>query len=234
MEPDIQIIYREIPEKKKGYLVIRSCPPERLSIELADAAEKLFQAGALHVYAASTDPAAPLAEGVHGAYQTCYVHDMLGMERDLGAERPRPEGRLTLEPLTAEAGGAYLKLLNSSFFDVPNSATNDTDDLKEFLEGPYRCGFALLDGARAGIYECGFKKEHPEIGSIGLDEKYRGQGLGRELLLTVMDYLAGLGESACWLQVSTINAPAYHLYRSVGFTLDRVLARWYEVARAHG
>lgn len=116
---------------------------------------------------------------------------------------------------------------------VPSSATYDVEALAEMLTDQYRCGFALLDGKRVGVYECGFKKAQPEIGSIGLDESCRGQGLGRELLLTVMDYLAGLGHKRCWLQVATTNAPAYALYRATGFGEEEVLARWFEVT-PHG
>ena len=228
MAPDYQIITREIPAKGKGYIIIRKCGPDQVAQVLRRAASELLGQGASLIYAASIDPAAPLVAGE--GYTLEHAHDMLGMERSLAdPDRPRPEGRLTLEPLTRAKGGAWLCLLNESFFDVPNSSTNDEADLRDFLEGPYRCGFALLDGAPVGVYECGFKKESPEIGSIGLSRDFRGRGLGRELLLSVMELLAGLGYEKCWLQVSTANEAAYPLYQSVGVTLDRVLSRWYQV-----
>ena len=231
MRPEFETIFTEVAPKKKGYLVIRACPPGDLDGLVRRETERLFEAGAEHVYLASTDPGAPLEDGMElGNVGLRFCHDMLGMTRDLGPDRPRPEGRLTLEPLTRETGAAWLGLLNRGFFYVPNSATNDEDDLKDFLEGPYRCGFALLAGETVGVYECGFKKEHPEIGSIALTEESRGRGLGRELLLSVMDLLAGLGHPACWLQVSTANATAHALYRSVGFRQTELLSRWYEAA----
>lgn len=227
MEPSFETIFREIEPKKKGYCVIRACEPQEVEALARREAERLFAAGAEQVFVTSTDPAAPLVEGPG----LRHVYDMLGMGRDLGPDRPRSQGRLTLEPLTAEAGEVWADMLNRSFHFVPSSATYFPEEVGEFLTDQYRCGFALLDGVRVGVYECGFKKEHPEIGSIGLEKGCQGQGLGRELLLTVMDFLAELGETACWLQVATTNGPAYALYQSTGFTLDRVLARWYEVER---
>ena len=229
MQPELEIITREIPAKGKGYILIRKCWPGQVDDALRQGARRLLGEGATAIYAASTDPSAPLCEGPGDGYRLEFRHDMLGMERALDDARPRPSGRLTLEPLTREKGGMWLALLNESFFDVPNSATNDEADLRDFLEGPYRCGFALLDGVPVGVYETGFKKEHPEIGSIGLTKDARGKGLGRELLLSVMDMLAGLGCQRAWLQVSTANERAYPLYRSVGFTQVQTLSHWYEV-----
>lgn len=225
----IERVEAEVAPKEKGYIVIRRCPSEELTAVLEREAAALFQEGAAWVYAASTDPDAPLETGRRGRCDLRFVHDMLGMDRDLGPDRPRPEGRLTLEPLTRESGAEWLRIYNESFFAVPNSATYGKAALEQLLTEQYRCGFALLDGGRVGVYECGFKKEFPEIGSIGLVDAARGRGLGRELLLTVMDYLAGLGQARCWLQVSTGNGPAYALYQNVGFTLDRVLSHWFEV-----
>lgn len=229
MGPNIEIIHKEIAPKGKGYIVVRECPRPELDGLVRRGAEELFAAGARQVFVASTDPDAPLTEGP----ELRHVYDMLGMYRGLGPDRPRPEGRLTLEPLTGESGEAWNAILNESFHFVPSSATYSGADVAAMLAGPYRCGFALLDGQRVGVYECGFKKAQPEIGSVGLDAEHRGKGLGRELLLTVMDDLAGLGHTRCWLQVATTNAPAYALYRAVGFGEEEVLVRWYEVIR-HG
>ncbi len=229
MNAEYETITREIAPKGKGYLVVRRCDPAELDALVHQEADRLFAAGAKQVFAASKDPDAQLAEGASFRH----VYDMLGLYRDLDEARPRPQGRLTLEPLTEETGAAWADILNRSFHFVPSSATYEAEAIREILTDQYRCGFALLDGARVGVYECGFKKAQPEIGSIGLEEGFRGQGLGRELLLTVMDYLAELGHRRCWLQVATTNTPAHTLYRSVGFGEDELLCRWFEVV-PHG
>lgn len=229
MQPELEVITKEIPAKGKGYILIRKCWPDQVDEAVRQGARKLLGEGVTSIYAASTDPSAPLCEGAGEGYRLEFRHDMLGMERALDPGRPRPEGRLTLEPLTREKGGQFLAIYNASFFDVPNSATYGRDDLAQILGPEYRCGFALLDGVPVGIYECGFKKENPEIGSIGLTKDARGKGLGRELLLSVMDMLSDMGCTRVWLQVSTANESAYPLYRSVGFVQERLLSHWYEV-----
>lgn len=227
-------VEREIAPKGKGYVVFRRCPAAELPAALDREAAALFALSAEHVYAASTDPDTPLGEGNVGPWSLAYVHDMLAMYGELGPDRPRPEGRLTLEPLTRESGAEWLSIYNESFHSVPNSATYGEKELEQILGPEYRCGFALEQGKRVGVFELGYKKEFPEIGSIGLSANARGNGLGRELLLSVMDLIAGQGYAKCWLQVSTANAAAYALYQSVGFTLDRVLSQWFEVKRAGG
>lgn len=229
MEQQMDIITREIPSKGKGYLVVQRCAPEEIYALVGRGAAELLAQGAAEIYAASRDASAPLDEGLHGGYRLERAHDMLGMDRALDGGRPRPRGRLTLEPLTREKGGLFLGIYNESFHAVPNSATYGPEELDEILGDRYRCGFALLDGTPVGIYECGFKKEHPEIGSIGLTKSARGKGLGRELLLSVMDMLAEMGCKRCWLQASTANEAAYPLYLSVGFARESLLSRWFAV-----
>lgn len=227
MEPEIKLYTKEIPTKGKGYFTIEKCTPERLDAAVRRGAAELLAQGATRIYVASRTPA--LTEGDGEGYRLEFRHEMLGMDRALTPDRPRPTGRLTLEPLTRAKGGAWLAIYNETFFDVPNSTTYDKNDLKLLLGAEYRCGFALLGGVPVGIYELGFKKENPEIGSVGLTKDARGKGLGRELLLATMDLCGSLGYQKAWLQVSTANENAFALYRTVGFTACDLLSRWYEV-----
>lgn len=84
-----------------------------------------------------------------------------------------------------------------------------------------------------GIYELNPEGECPEIAGIALRNTFRGQGLGRELLRSVMNLLAGKDYTRCKLLVSTDNIPALTLYRSEGFGEDLVRGSWYEVT-SHG
>ena len=227
---DLLTVTKEIAPKGKAYLVVRQGPGgAALEEALADRIGALGEQGAEHIYLASTDREAPLAEGQRlGAWQLAFRHEMWTMERGLGPDRPRPEGRLVLEPLRREQGGLWLDQYNHSFFGVPNSATYGGEELKELLAGEPRSGFARLGGAAVGIYELGFQEETPEIEGIALLPDYWGQGLGRELLLAVMDRLAAAGYPACWLRVSSANGPAWGLYRWAGFRPVEALSRWYE------
>ena len=154
---------------------------------------------------------------------------MLRLERTLDESVHQPEGRLTLEPLSREKVGQWLTLYNECFFDVPNSATFGRNDLERAQAEGSRCGLALLDGVPVGVYLLGFQEADPEIEGIGLCKDFRGKGLGRELLLSLMALLAEEGYKRTWLSVSTSNIQAYPLYQSAGFVQTRLLSHWYQV-----
>lgn len=228
MEPEYQVYTREIPAKGKAYIALRRCAPEDVDAALRRAAAQVLEQGACELYVTCTDPAAPLSEGEGTGYRLEHAHDMLILERAL-ADAPKPGGRLTLEPLRRERGGAWLALHNEGFFEMPNSATYDAKDLERALSPACRCGFALLDGAAVGVYELSVDAQPPEIEGIALLKDFRGRGLGRELLCASMELLAELGCARCRLMVSTANENAYALYRDAGFAFQTVQSRWFRM-----
>lgn len=229
MEPELKLYTKEIPAKGKGYFIIEKCWPDQLDGAVRRGARELLAQGATAIYVCSKDPAANLCSGQGEGYRLEFRHDMLNMERRLNADRPRPNGCLTLAPLQREKGGAWLALYNESFFDVPNSETYGRNALEEFLGDHWRCGFVLLDGVPVGVYQLNFEGAAPQIAAIGLTRDVRGRGLGREMLLCVMDVCAALGYESAQLQVSTANESAYGLYRATGFCVTELLSHWYEV-----
>lgn len=229
MQPELDIITREIPAKGKGYMKIRRCWPDQVDSLIRQGSRSLLLQGATEIYAASMDPAAPLAEGSGEGYRLEFRHDMLRLERPLDRTCPLPEGKLTLEPLSREKVGQWLTLYNECFFDVPNSATFGRNDLERAQAEGSRCGLALLDGVPVGVYLLGFQEDDPEIEGIGLCKDFRGRGLGRELLYSVMALLAQEGFDRAWLSVSTANTQAYPLYQSAGFVQTRLISHWYQV-----
>lgn len=231
MEPEYELVTLEIPTKGKGYLIVRRCGVGEINTLVGRATGELLGQGATEVFAACSDLAVPLEAGLYGDYRLELCHELFYMGRMLDGDRPRPAGRLVLEPLCREKGGQFLTLLNESFFAVPNSATNGAKELEDFLSADWRCGFALLDGNPVGVYACELGDRIPEIDAIGLVDGARGKGLGRELLLAVMDLLAELGHLQCRLMVSTGNMQAYPLYQWAGFEQERLVSRWFEVLR---
>ena len=225
METQIQRVTREIPYRGIAYLIFRRCPAEERDELLRREVRALMDQGAREVYAASTDPEAPLAEGERGGLRLTHVHDMLEMERALDKGRPRPGGRLRAEPLTEALGERWLTLYNEAFSAVPNAATYGREELAEMLAKPGSCGLVLEGEEPVGIYELDFQTG--EIEGIGLKKTARGRGLGRELLLLAMDLLAERGHDGCWLLVSTANLAAYRLYQETGFSTRQVRSRWY-------
>ncbi len=228
MEPEYSVITKEITAKGKGYLVIRKCPPDKLSDTVRRGARELLEAGASLLYAASADPAAPLAEGIWGNCRLSFCHDMLRMERALDKSIAGAD-EIVLEGLCREKWGQWLTLYNEGFFHVPNSATYDHKDLVRCMEESSRCGFAVAKGVAVGVYELNLQGECPEIEGIALVKSARGKGLGRALLRACMAELAGLGYNSCCLRMSTANEAALRLYQEEGFFQTDVVGRWYQI-----
>ncbi len=65
------------------------------------------------------------------------------------------------------------------------------------------------------------------IGMIGVDPRYRGQGLSKPILFAGMEYLSSRGVKYIALDVDGENVPARSLYLSVGFTKVMDL-HWFE------
>jgi ribosomal-protein-alanine N-acetyltransferase len=69
--------------------------------------------------------------------------------------------------------------------------------------------------------------EEAEILSIAVDEKHRGRGLSRNLLLTHLGHLAGRGVRTVFLEVEENNQPARRLYDRAGFAVSGRRERYY-------
>ncbi|OGO43029.1 MAG: hypothetical protein A2Z05_05185 [Chloroflexi bacterium RBG_16_60_22] len=73
------------------------------------------------------------------------------------------------------------------------------------------------------------KEGEGRIYMIGTDPDYRGQGLGRKLLLAGLSHLKSKGVKIVWLTVDSANETACALYNSVGFRRHTSYL-WYEKA----
>ena len=232
MESAYEIFAGEIAAKGTAYLVLQHCRAGELEELLSRGRAELLGLGASELYVTSRDPAAPLSEGVWEDFRLEFARDMLWMERELADTLPAVG--ITLEPLTRERGGAWMTLHNACFFDAPNSSTYDPNDLERAMAEGHRCGFALVDGVLAGVYELDLTGELPEIEGIALHKDVRGKGLGRGLLHAVMGELAGLEFRRCRLLVATDNQTAFSLYRSAGFKAAGIRSRWYRMLPVFG
>ena len=218
----LEVMQREVPVRGIGYLILRDCPEERLGEALGKGMEKLKKVGAKHVYATSLPEGEPLHDGPVGVWRLTHIHDMVDMERPLDA-LPKPERKLTLKPVKGQGEKDFLDLYNRSFLGVPNAGTYRPDDLKT---PNLRHGLAYLDDALVGVYVVDQNDKTPVLAGLAIDEDRRRQGLGRDLLLTV---LAALKAPVCHLTVSTANAPAAALCEGCGFTRGETVSEWFEV-----
>ena len=82
----------------------------------------------------------------------------------------------------------------------------------------------------AGITRLGLLPPHEyEIHTIGVDPAFHGQGTGRRLLDSLLDFAGG---GTVFLEVRTDNAAAIALYRSAGFVEVGLRKRYYRASGA--
>jgi [ribosomal protein S18]-alanine N-acetyltransferase len=81
-----------------------------------------------------------------------------------------------------------------------------------------------------GVSRLGRKKPYEyEIHTIGVDAAYQGQGIGRQLLTSLLEYADG---GTIFLEVRTDNEAAISLYESVGFVRVGMRRRYYRASGA--
>lgn len=100
-----------------------------------------------------------------------------------------------------------------------------------------KCGqifMAFVDGEPVGC--CGLLKMSDttmEVAKMAVDERYRGQGIGRAVLGAVIDYARENCMHRLYLETNHILTPALQLYHSMGFRPvpeDRVVKSPYKRA----
>ncbi|MBP1819714.1 ribosomal protein S18-alanine N-acetyltransferase [Mycobacterium sp. OAE908] len=102
------------------------------------------------------------------------------------------------------------------------------------LEAKHIRYVAARDGDKlvgyAGISRLGRKKPYEyEIHTIGVDQAYQGQGIGRKMMTELLDYAA---DGAVFLEVRTDNEAAIALYESLGFVNVGLRRRYYRASGA--
>ncbi|MEJ4111882.1 GNAT family N-acetyltransferase [Corynebacterium kroppenstedtii] len=100
--------------------------------------------------------------------------------------------------------------------DSPDEAIRDTHILVGYA------GLGVLGPAEDPEFE---------VRTIGLDATWRGHGLGRVLLETIL-YAADREHGPVFLEVRTDNAPAIGLYESTGFTVLGTRTNYYQPSGA--
>jgi mycothiol synthase len=132
---------------------------------------------------------------------------------------------------------AFLELNNKVFTDHPDQGGWSSDDLRvrvneEWFDekGFFVCedkgkliGFCWtkIHGAQTHSHE-GNEADHGheaigEIYVLAVNPDYKGQGVGRDLTITGLNYLRYQGLNNVMLYVGVENKPAFKLYKSLGF-----------------
>ncbi|HUS14402.1 MAG TPA: GNAT family N-acetyltransferase [Chloroflexia bacterium] len=139
------------------------------------------------------------------------------MERDAGPDTDNysGDGRVTVERVKPDTASLIAPILAVSFEDTEASVTRritadfaDPDTtyyLGRLGDTPVGALKVYHWGTKAGIY------------AFGVLPAYRGQGLGRAILMQTLALLPAEGMTRFALEVETDNTPAVRLYESTGF-----------------
>jgi ribosomal-protein-alanine N-acetyltransferase len=75
------------------------------------------------------------------------------------------------------------------------------------------------DGALIGYAGLWYDGYDAQVMTIAVDGAHQGHGLGRRLLTALIEHAREVGAGQVLLEVRVDNAPAIHLYESLGFVM---------------
>ncbi len=130
---------------------------------------------------------------------------------------------ITIEQLPSSAWQKYRDIRLEALLESPRAFGGTYEEEQFFEEARWRewitnMWFALDHGIPIGIV--GLLKEESEklrIISLWVIPSRRGQGIGKKLMLYVMDVARGRGVKKLHLSVTLTQGSAIHLYEKLGF-----------------
>jgi mycothiol synthase len=179
----------------------------------------------------------PAAKAIAASLKLERLWSNLLMSRSLGEIQPvtfKYQIRTFIPSLDNQA---FLDLNNKVFADYPDQGGWSEDDLKVRLNESWfddkgffvaedkgeLIGFCWtkIHGAHTHSHSGGDDDHgHEALGEIyvlAVNPDYKGQGVGRDLTITGLNYLKYQGLNNVMLYVGVENKPAFNLYKSLGF-----------------
>ncbi len=110
--------------------------------------------------------------------------------------------------------------------EIPESVEEERQLLKMYQEKNRRMLVAVMDGKIVGTADCRLgnirKSRHTASFGIAVRKEYRGIGIGRALLETIISWAVEKGAKKLWLSVFSTNKTAISLYKKLGFEVECV------------
>lgn len=110
-----------------------------------------------------------------------------------------------------------------------SSSWSYADFLYELLENDFSFNYVIEeDGFIVGYIGVWFMYEQAQITTIGVDPCYQRQGLGKEMMETVMEIAQRNQCETMSLEVRVSNFKAISLYESLGFHKEAIRKNYYQ------
>ncbi|MGL5361608.1 MAG: GNAT family N-acetyltransferase [Bosea sp. (in: a-proteobacteria)] len=145
-----------------------------------------------------------------------YVQDNegMGMLADLVATGASADTGISISPTPANVWVDGICTLQTGNKQGANEALMD---IVSRIRIPVAFMTLHHEGAPVAFGMSAVERGMAEIGAIIVDERLRGKGLARKLVVGLMDWAAQAGAARAYLQVEPTNTHAVSLYRSLGF-----------------
>ena len=129
-----------------------------------------------------------------------------------------------IKPLTEEYVDQVCVLEEEAF-----SMPWHRESFLEMIANENACYLVALVGDEV-VASCGLRHivGEGEITNVVTKSTMRGKGIGRKILLQLLEEGAKMGARDFTLEVRVSNAPAIHLYESLGFVSEGVRKNFYE------
>ena len=129
-----------------------------------------------------------------------------------------------IKPLTEEYVDQVCVLEEEAF-----SMPWHKESFLEMIANENACYLVALVGEEV-VASCGLRHivGEGEITNVVTKNTMRSKGVGRQILLKLLEEGAKMGAEAFTLEVRVSNAPAIHLYESLGFVSEGVRKNFYE------
>ena len=216
---------------------------DRLAVALDDGdieeGRQVFAQGLVAARSAEAGPLVLAAEPAEAVHDALAEHAALTLQRELlQLRRQLPVSRHATIAVRAFRPGiddaAWLAVNNRAFAWHPDQGGWSAAELRSKTAEPWfdPRGFLLheIDGRLAGFCWTKVHRDvEPALGEIfviAVDPNHHGHGLGEQLTVAGLDWLADQGLEVAMLYVEADNKPARSLYEQLGFEVHHAKRWW--------